>query len=193
MCSCAAHFSKNAGRVHDNSPQAGLISLFCALTLLLWRAPQAGLILLLCVLTLLLHACFCSEAHGYEPLPGCEPGQAFIRRLAPELFSAKQLPPGLQQRLAQTGLDWDNHPGNTRRVSVCVCVSGIGCRCLSRCFVCNNCGCLVCRGHVFAVKQCLLILVFGLEIITLGDMLPVVHVRSRMLLTCASACCSYVC
>jgi hypothetical protein len=64
-----------------------------------------------------LHACFCSEAHDYEPLPGCKPGQAFIRRLAPELFSAKQLPPGLQQRLAETGLDWNNHPGNTRRVS----------------------------------------------------------------------------
>lgn len=61
--------------------------------------------------------CCCSDAHGWQPLPGCAPGQAFVRRLAPQVLPREQLPAGLLERLDRAGLDWQNHPSNTRRVS----------------------------------------------------------------------------
>ncbi|WIA10111.1 hypothetical protein OEZ85_010318 [Tetradesmus obliquus] len=56
-----------------------------------------------------------SDAHGWQPLPGCAPGQAFVRRLAPQVLPREQLPAGLLERLDRAGLDWQNHPSNTRR------------------------------------------------------------------------------
>eukprot|EP00878_Enallax_costatus_P006246 GHUV01006549.1.p1 GENE.GHUV01006549.1~~GHUV01006549.1.p1 ORF type:complete len:361 (+),score=126.55 GHUV01006549.1:46-1083(+) len=59
------------------------------------------------------------NAHDWQPLPGCAPGQAYLRRLAPETvqWQGSNTPAwvaDLQHRLDESGLDWQSHPANYR-------------------------------------------------------------------------------